>query len=414
MLRSTRYVLMVCLVTAWAARAGGQIIPPEAALTVVDWKDAHKYVAQEVILQGRIVATKNIGRICFLNFDKARTCTAIIRESNYKNFPEPPEKLYKRKIVRIRGVIREYKGRPEIEIVRPEQVTILEKAEPIPSRPEPKQRPFTGIVTVGTLNAYNLFDEYDDPYHADEGTPAKPKEALEKLAATIRAVDADVLALQEIENRGYLERFVGACLRDMGYEYVVCIESNDRRGIECAVLSRLPVGPVTSYRHLRFPDGSGKEMHFRRDMLQVQIRPPESPAFSVFVLHLKSKRGGGQETEKYRLGEARQVRKIVDRLLERDKDSLFLICGDFQENWDSKTVKTLRGEGAMALSGFVADIPKGTVTFNKKPHLDMIDFILASPAMARRYVAKSYQVIQGSVASSGSDHNPVLAKFDMQ
>ena len=54
----------------------------------------------------------------------------------------------------------------------------------------------------------------------------------------------------------------------------------------------------------------------------------------------------------------------------------------------------------------------GAETFNKRPG-GMIDFILSSPAMTKRYVPKSYRIIPGSVGASGSDHNPVLARFDL-
>lgn len=413
MRRPRRPLAVICLTLLIPTILCGQVISPESALPVIEWRDAAQYVDQEVIVQGKIVAAKKIAKICFLNFDTARSFTAVIHESNFKNFPESPEKAYVNQLVRIRGVISEYKGKPQIEVIRPDQVRILEKAEPVTPAPTTRPADYQGIVTIGTLNVCNLFDDHDDPYHADEGTPAKPKDELAKLAATIRAVNADVLALQEVEHRGYLELFVGAYLKDMGYRHIVCIDSNDQRGIDCAVLSRLPVGPVTSYRHLRFPDGTGQEMWFRRDLLQVRIEPPGGPDFSVFVVHLKSKRGSGEATEKYRVGEARQTRKILDGLLEQDKNARFVICGDFNDEWDSAPLKTIQGTGPGALRDFLSDLPKDAVTFNKPPR-GMIDFILASPAMGAGYVAKSYRILPGSAATSGSDHNPVLARFDLQ
>ncbi len=405
--------VVLYLVTASGPGADERIIPLEAGLPVIDWQEAPKFVDQEVIVQGTIVATNNIGRMCFLNFDTARTFTAIVRQRHYRQFPQPPEKMYNNQVVRIRGLISEFKGRPQIEVSRPEQVQILEAAPVVPPRVEMEQPPFEGIVTLGTFNVLNLFDEHDDPYHSDEGTSAKPKEQLEKLAETIRKVNADVLALQEVENRGYLERFVAAYLGDLGYRHVVCIESNDRRGIDCAVLSRLPVGPVTSYRHLRFPGGEGEEMWFRRDLLQVRIEPPGYLPITVLVVHFKSKRGGGDTTLKYRLGEARQARKVLDEMLGRDREALFAICGDFNDTWASAPLRALRGSGPTALRDFLADISEGAATYNKSPH-GMIDFILASPALGQRYLPKSYRVISGSVDSSGSDHNPVVARFDLK
>jgi len=349
----------------------------------------------------------------FLNFDRSRSFTAIVRKRNYSNFPKQPTFLYGHKVVRIHGVISQYKGKPQIELSSPDQITVLTKEEPIPAAPPPASHPFNGIAKVGCYNVLNLFDDYDDPYHPDEGTDPKPREALEKLAQTIRKADADVLALEEVENRDYLERFVRAMLPDMGYQNVVCIESNDRRGIDCAVLSRFPVGPVTSYRHVLFSDGSGGMMRFRRDLLRVRIEPPDAPSFDVFAVHFKSK-GGGGDTERIRSAECRQARKILDGLLEKDKGARFIICGDFNDTWNSKPLKILRGTGPKELVAFLDDLPKNTVTFNKEPYRSVIDFILCSPAMAKRYVPKSYSVLDGTVDSSGSDHNPVLIQFRLK
>jgi hypothetical protein len=54
------------------------------------------------------------------------------------------------------------------------------------------------------------------------------------------------------------------------------------------------------------------------------------------------------------------------------------------------------------------------VTYNKEPHRTVIDFMLCSPAMARQFVKGSYRNPQGSVESTGSDHNPISATFRMK
>lgn len=416
-MRLVKYAVVAWLLAAASAGAEPPIIPLDAGLPVIEWKEAGKYVDKPVIVQGKIVQTKSIETMCFLNFDTARSFTAVVPKECFKRFPKPPETMYDQKLVRIRGYIGEYNDKPQIELCSPDQVTILEQDQPIPPKPEVKPRAFNGTVTIATYNVMNLYDEYDDPYAGDEGTAPKPKEELEHLAASIRALDADVLALEEVENRGFLERFVTAFLGDMGYQDVVCFDSNDRRGIDCAVLSRLPVGPVTSYRHVRFGDGSKDSpanLYFRRDLLQVRIEPPDCPPFYVFAVHFKSKRDGGKSTEDYRLAETTQARKVLDGLLNQDKDALLVICGDFNDTFDSASVKALRGGGAGALRDFLSDLPKGTITYNREPTKSMIDFILVSPAMGQRYVAKSYRVEPGSIESTGSDHNPVVAKFNLK
>lgn len=410
------FIVLVLVGRSFADDPKKPILPPDADIPIIDWSDAGNHVDKTVIVQGKIVLTRNIGRICFLNFDTERSFTAIVREGSYPNFPEPPESMYDQKIVRVRGMISEYNGKPQIEIVKPEQVTILEAELPLspPQAEKPKPRDFDGTITIAAFNVLNFFDESDDPYTEDTTTPAKPKEQLQKLAATIHQLDADVLVMEEVENRGYLERFNAAMLRDLGYNEVVCFEGNDHRGIDCAVLSRFPVGPVTSHRHLHFSDASGGTTQFQRDFLQVQIAPPSAPAFYVFPVHFKSKRGNADSSEKIRLGETRQARKILDGILEKEKDALFVVCGDFNDTWDSAPLKALRGDGASALHGFFDELPKDSRTYNQGDHADMIDYILGSPAMSKRYVKKSYRILFGSIETLGSDHNPVVAKFKLK
>ncbi len=408
-----RVMLILSVAFTVPLSAGAQILPPDEGLPVIDWQDAGKFVDRDVIVQGKIFETTKLRSICFLNFDGKRSFTAIIRSANYRNFPRSPDLAYAGKLVRIRGRISTYQGKPQIEVSKPDQISILEQLEPIPPTPEAPPQRATRTITLAAYNALNLFDEHDDPYREDEGTPPKPREQLEKLAATIRTLNADVLALEEIENRGYLEHFVRALLPDMGYE-VVCFEGNDARGIDNAVLSRFPVGPVTSYRHLRFSDGSGGMTGFRRDLLRVEIRPPGAAPFDVFVVHFKSKGGSSNDGgvgARLRLAEATQARAVLDEVLREDAGARFVICGDFNDTWESAPLRALRGEGVRALRCYLEDLDPKTPSYNREPHRNVIDFILCSPAMAGLYVPKSYGIIAGSVNESGSDHNPVFLRF---
>lgn len=414
-------VLTLSLCPAWLIADGPVTSAPSANEPgIIVWRDAARFIGRDVYLQGRVVQTSNIGSLTFLNFDRDRSVTAIVRKSSYRNFPTPPEKLYRGKFVRIRGNISEYRGKPQIEIYKPDQVTVLEKDEPIPAEraakplppaPPAKKRDFTGIVKVACYNVENFFDAHDDPYRRDESTETKPEAQVAKVAEAIRAIDADVLALEEVENRGVLESLMKTQLSDLGYRNVVLFEGNDTRGIDCALVTWLPVGPVTSHRHVEFSDGSGGQMTFRRDLLQVRIEPPNHPSFDVFVVHLKC--CGGDDDKRVRRAEAIALRKVVDEILGGNPDARFVICGDFNDKWNSMTMKSIRGEGPTALQGFVDDLPEGAMSYHKPPYLSVIDFIIASPGMAKIYVPKSYRIVAGPALEAASDHFPVTAEFDL-
>jgi DNA/RNA endonuclease YhcR with UshA esterase domain len=93
----------------------------------IDWKDAAKYIGQYVEVEGKIAASHNSGKICYLNFDKnyQDNVALVIFPSNFERFPDAPEKYYLGKTIRVEGRIKDYKGRMEIVLDSKEQITIL-------------------------------------------------------------------------------------------------------------------------------------------------------------------------------------------------------------------------------------------------------------------------------------------------
>ncbi len=413
-----------CCSLAWAQMVflalatGPSPVSAEEVAWVIPYEAATDYIGESCLVYGTIVEARVVGSRCFLNFheDYRRYLTVVIPRDHFDAFPRPPETMYRGQKITVYGRVGEFQGRPELVVTRPQQITILTGDFPSPRLRKPVTSAparATDVVTVATFNMLNLFDAEDDPYRDDGGTPVKPRVEIEKLAETLRKLNADVVALQEVENRFYLERVVQAFLRDMGYE-VVLFEGNDTRGIDVAVLSRLPVGPVTSHRHLRFLTEDGKPMAFNRDLLQVRVQPPGAPAFDVYVVHLKSKRGG-DETTPIRMGEATVVRRILDERLRAEPEARFLLCGDFNDTLDSRPVQTILGAGPTALVNVAAEIPEADrISYNQEPHRSMIDFILCSPAMGAGYMKGSARILHGSVETIGSDHNPVVASFRLR
>jgi len=411
--------------------------PFHPELPQISWEKAAEHYGQECVVYGTVVNARDIGSRCFLNFAEnfRDSFTVVINQENYGKFSETPDKLYRGKAVRVVGQIVEFKNKPEIVIAGPDQIEIITDPTPPaggaapaatpapqatpgapgPSAPAERTAPppaaAKGVVKIATFNVLNLFDAYDDPYVASENS-AKDSGEVARLGAMLRKIGADVVALEEVENRGVVQHFVDEHLADFHYE-VVEVEGNSGRGIDVALLSRLPVREVTSHRHFDFKDGNGAPMRFQRDLLQVRIAPDGFYPFDVFVVHLKSKHGGAEASLPLRMGEAREIRKIFDDILRHDSQQRFVICGDFNDTLDSEPVQTILGSGAYGLRKFVDDLPADQrITYNRG-HLSMIDFIFASPAMGANYVDGSYGVVGGTVESNGSDHNPVFASFKL-
>ncbi len=154
-------------------------------------------------------------------------------------------------------------------------------------------------IDVGTFNLNNLFSRFNFRAHVEE-LPAEardvtvtyeftdegdywfrtfrgrlidpmPPEQAQELARRIKAMDLDVLAVQEVEDIEALRDFVRVHLTGL-YPNGVLIEDNDPRFIDVGVLSKeaFPIGAVTSWQHAIHPADPGRRV-FSRDLLEVEI-----------------------------------------------------------------------------------------------------------------------------------------------
>ncbi len=415
--------LLLAVSTMFSQRAVGQVALDEAsigqneAIPIVPWKDAGRVVGRTAVVTGKIVdvgATPN-GRISFLNFSASdRTgFKCVIFDDRIEKFPKSLEQSYKGKLVTVRGVVTLYSGNPQMVLASSDQIKLVDSLPKsfLPDLPSVK---VGSQFTMATYNICNLFDNVDDPYFHDETTKAKPREDMVRVAAVLRDVNADVVAFQEVESRGYLQRFLEVFVPELGYRHIVHFEGNDLRGIDVCLASRIPVGRVISHRHMRFQGPDGRSYRFGRDLLRVELRPEDGSPFEAWVVHLKSKRGDTKVSDAIRLAEATQIHAMIAERLAADPAADLLVCGDFNDTIDSDALQTIMGQsqGKPILKPLFETVPvEKRATYNQEPYREMIDFILVSPGMLKRYVGDSYAIRDGSFAESGSDHNPVTCRF---
>jgi len=201
-------------------------------------------------------------------------------------------------------------------------------------------------LTVATFNCENLFRRFRfkakiDPAKASADgftinelafeVLRKPEKTL--TARCIRAVDADVLALQEVENLDVLRRFRSEYLSGMRYTHAMLVEGNDPRAIDVAVLSRHPIVAVRSWQHLR----QGRSFVFSRDCLEVDVAVARK-RLTLFVNHFKSMldkndpRQGRTTTRAKRVLQANGVRRLVtDRFGTSAGRRPWIVLGDLND-----------------------------------------------------------------------------------
>ncbi len=280
-----------------------------------------------------------------------------------------------------------------------------------------------GKVKVAAYNVEWFLDVFDDPYTKDEQHPVKPRKEIEQIAAAIRKVNPDVISFEEVENEHVLRSMASQFLMDLNYKYFCVLPTNSDRGQNVGVMSRIPILSVTSHRFLEFTlPGEDRTWRFARDLLRVRVQASETKPLDVFVVHLKSRLDGEGDpmSVKWRTAEARQVRKIIDAQLVTDPRSWMVLMGDFNDTPEGSALKQLldpNDKGQAALIDMHASlVGEQRFTYRKAPYRKQgpIDYILASPDLAKRLVPGSAVVLTEEPAiTGGSDHLPITATFDV-
>lgn len=215
-----------------------------------------------------------------------------------------------------------------------------------------------GAIRLTTYNIHDLYDEHDDPALAGrnddrERTMIPSRRAATRLA--LRAIDADILALQEVESLDAARWYRDLALEGMGYEHIATEEVGHSLGMQQAVLSRFPIletrtfadrvigehPPLYRGRPNRY---AGQPMTFRRSPLLVEVALTDgTPAadlaegdrLTVLVVHAKT----GEGSEAWRLAEGQALAAIVGELRSERPERRIVIAGDFAMP---------RGEGHLA------------------------------------------------------------------
>lgn len=291
---------------------------------------------------------------------------------------------------------------------------------------QPQARARTaGAIRLATYNVENLFDDKDDPAltgRNDDAAMTKPEPAQAAVAAALRAVDADIVALQEVESLEALVWFRDRHLSGMGYEHVVSVDTGDDRGIENAVLSRFPLKDVKVWPGLALggvhPAGrdeaaqklAGQPLAFKRSPLRVTATVPAARAadagnaeaatdyeLTLFVVHQKS---GGRATAYWRDAEARKTAELAREFAAAKPGANVVILGDFNAEAKHEGVQAYLAGGMVDLFAGRPERDPGTTSHASGRK---IDFLLFNADAMREVVLESRFVLGTPNRPEGAD-----------
>lgn len=239
-------------------------------------------------------------------------------------------------------------------------------------------------MRVATFNIENLDDVADSKNPTlDERAPI--------LRGMLERLDADVLCLQEVHGQELPEHTSANPKRNLsaldkilagtdyaGYQRVHTVTSDgvpfDKRNL--VILSRYPVDSWDQYKNDRIgklmyrkvtadpPEPEAKDLTWERPILHAHLSLPELGNLHVLNLHLKSRLAtsvAGRKVDSYtwnsaagwaegyflssikRVGQALEVRVLLDKLFKDDPDANILICGDFNAEPGEVPVEAIAG-----------------------------------------------------------------------
>jgi endonuclease/exonuclease/phosphatase family metal-dependent hydrolase len=328
-------------------------------------------------------------------------------------------------------------------------------------------------IRVATFNVENLFSrlafaddvpaedlligayEFDDPAERRlarrivEAAASDDKRQLTALA--LHATRADVVCLQEVDNKAALDVFYSRYLKRMiepevarerkaiartaaregrqvspdqlfaadkrhYFDWRVVLDGNDGRGIDVAVMSKLPVS-VRTHAHRTFAEldvwnedlrnyrdkASGRDRLspnnrvFMRDCLEVDLKVNGRP-LTLYTTHLKSMHPSRELTRPYRRAEALAIKAIIkERFGERAGDANWIVCGDMNDYLEIDGMPVLDEHGKRVSSsldvflqeGFAENVvarrapdDRWTTYHGPEDSYAQLDFMFFSPALA--------------------------------
>ena len=250
----------------------------------------------------------------------------------------------------------------------------------------------------------------DGGFRSDYPKPEREKEALR---AVIRAIDADILLLQEMGSEPYLEELARDLARaGLKYPFRAVLNGPDPER-HLAVLSRRPWRSLVRHEELDFPY-LGETAVVSRGLLELRLET-EGGDLAIFEVHLKSRlsdRSDDPLSAVRREGESRAVREVVANEV-GPTAGLFLIAGDFNAPPESDALGLWQGL-VLPVSARDAEGGEWTYHYDRGQSDWAFDHFLVSPALADAVVGASARIWDDPLAAQASDHRPVVLELDLQ
>lgn len=300
------------------------------------------------------------------------------------------------------------------------------------------------------------------------------EERIGLMRPRLLRLEADVLCLQEVNGQGdrggralsALDRLLeGTPYADYNRSTTTLVDGDEPYAERNLVtLSRFGIPQSDQYKHdfapppaYRLVTGDGEdeaeELTWERPILHSRLSLPDGRTLNVLNVHLKSKRPTdvpGQKEDPYtwktasgwaegyflssmkRVGQALELRMLIDNLFDEDEDAMIVAAGDFNSDVDDVPLKAVRGDVEETGNGELTRrvmVPCATSIPESKRYTlfylgrgEMIDHVLMSRNMLAYYRGTEVhnELLHDESAAFAtdtkypeSDHAPLLSLFEL-
>jgi hypothetical protein len=272
-------------------------------------------------------------------------------------------------------------------------------------------------VTIMAFNVENLFDNVDDPGKedrtylalADKQSPEHKAACneievdrwreqcldwdwndaiIEKKLGVVAGVilqigdghGPDIVALQEVENIGILERLRTEYLAGAGYKPGILIDGDDRRGIDVAFLTRLELAEPPTLHRIDFTGVGEDRVYDTRGILEATFVRPDGTLLTGYSVHFPAPFHPTEMREA-----AYRALNALRASLPADRDAF--AAGDFNttavEDRDKNMLARFARPYWTVAHEVGCDGCRGTSYYAPRDDWSFLDMILWSPATVR-------------------------------
>ncbi len=278
--------------------------------------------------------------------------------------------------------------------------------------------PAHDTVRIATWNVENMVDGFDDPYvdASFENNGGRDREAkLERVVEVLRALNADVVVLQEFEHSRFLRTLANERFPELGYRFFAGTESSNWYQ-NVVVMSRLPLGVVRNYANVYTPvpgirDSAGRpevQSLINNRMWVLELFAREQSTMHLAGLHLKAGR-----TPRDTAMRSGQVRFLQGELGEMARYSMgVMVAGDLNATPGSRELDELIAGAGVGIPLIDPLAGRGILTHPAENPSRQLDHILVDRRLAARLIPDGVRVARPFSAEAmavAADHLPVVA-----